>query len=418
MPIDSHYFTYDAASDSYKITLRFWAGTYTSSVYDKLMPSANREDFTVTNLQLKLANGKSYLPDSIGPESYTYPDTGKVVNNKAKTNLSTALDAVHNIGDSTGMAPYLDAAFTIPAKDATAVGAVIDTTALTEGAHTLTVTDGVNTKNVSFLVDNTALGEMVVTLDGEPVSDDIDTNAVTLGAGTHTLAVYARDAAGNEAVKSADFVAGDDVAVILNAAVSDIGQNAASLNVTAEGNMQGAQATYYQLDALNSSEITSTTNDGILPYITYTLKVGEVSDSDSLVLSWNGRASNADATHASRLFVQNTATGAWDEAATADENGPRPGQRPRAGRHGHGHGAVHGRLRAAGFQRRDRPGPRSCLGRHDDSPKLRLCLCLGDRHPVLLRGVLPALPEHEQLDRGQQGQAEHPLCHPHRRYCR
>lgn len=43
--------------------------------------------------------------------------------------------------------------------------------------------------------------------------------------------------------------------------------------------------------------------------------------SDSLVLSWNGRASNADATHASRLFVQNTATGAWDEAATADENG-------------------------------------------------------------------------------------------------
>lgn len=135
VPIDSHYFTYDAASDSYKITLRFWAGTYTSSVYDKLMPSANREDFTVTNLQLKLANGKSYLPDSIGPESYTYPDTGKVVNNKAKTNLSTALDAVHNIGDSTGMAPYLDAAFTIPAKYATAVGAVIDTTALTEGAH-------------------------------------------------------------------------------------------------------------------------------------------------------------------------------------------------------------------------------------------------------------------------------------------
>ena len=146
VPIDSHYFTYDAASDSYKITLRFWAGTYTSSVYDKLMPSANREDFTVTNLQLKLANGKSYLPDSIGPESYTYPDTGKVVDNKAKTNLSTALDAVHNIGDSTGMAPYLDAAFTIPAADATAVGAVIDTTALTEGAHTLTVTDGAKHK--------------------------------------------------------------------------------------------------------------------------------------------------------------------------------------------------------------------------------------------------------------------------------
>lgn len=137
------------------------------------MPSANREDFTVTNLQLKLANGKSYLPDSIGPESYTYPDTGKVVDNKAKTNLSTALDAVHNIGDSTGMAPYLDAAFTIPAADATAVGAVIDTTALTEGAHTLTVTDGANTKNVSFLVDNTAPVIDLGVQDGETFSGAI-----------------------------------------------------------------------------------------------------------------------------------------------------------------------------------------------------------------------------------------------------
>ena len=349
VPIDSHYFTYDAASDSYKITLRFWAGTYSSSVFDTLMPAANREDFTVTNLQLKLPNGKSYLPDSIGPENYTYPDTGKFVDSAAKTNLSTALDAVHSIGDSAGMAPYLDASFTIPAADATAVGAVVDTTTLAEGEHTLTVTDGVNTKTVTFIVDNTApavdlgmedgaafsgniqlkpaisdnytLAETVITLDGEPVSGEIDTNAVTLGAGTHTLAVYARDAAGNETVASADFTAGDDTAVILDAATSDIGQNAAALNVSAEGNMQGAQATYYKLDELNSSEITSTTTDGILPYITYTLHVGEVSADDTLVLSWNGKASNADATHASKLFVQNTATGAWDEAATADENG-------------------------------------------------------------------------------------------------
>ena len=347
--VDSHYFTYDEASDSYKISLRFWAGTYSSSVYDKLMPAANREDFTVTNLQLKLPNGKSYLPDSIGPESYTYPDTGKVVDSKAKTNLSTDLNAVHSIGDSAGMAPYLDASFTIPAADATAVGAAIDTTQMTEGPHTLTVTDGEHTKTVAFIVDNTApvvdlgvedgqtfsgeiklnpaisdnytLAESVITLDGEPVSGDIDTNAVTLGAGTHTLAVYARDAAGNETVKSADFVAGDDVAVILNATVSDIGQTSASLNVTAEGSMQGASATYYKLDELSSSEITSTTTDGILPYITYTLKVGEVGENDKLVLNWNGKASNADATHASKLFIKNTATGAWDEAASADENG-------------------------------------------------------------------------------------------------
>ena len=61
-------------------------------------------------------------------------------------------------------------------------------------------------------------------------------------------------------------MAGDDVAVILNAAVSDIGQNAASLTVTAEGNMQGAQATYYQLDALHSSELTSTATEGRRKY--------------------------------------------------------------------------------------------------------------------------------------------------------
>lgn len=349
VPIDSHYFTYDEASDSYKVRLRFWAGTYSSSVFDTLMPAANREDFTVTNLQLKLPNGKSYLPDSIGPESYTYPDTGKVVDNKAKTNLSTALDAVHSIGDSAGMAPYLDAAFTIPAADATAVGAVVDTTKLTEGRHTLTVTDGTNTKTVSFIVDNTApavdlgiadgetfsgeiklnptisdnytLAESVITLDGEPVSGEIDTNAVTLGAGTHTLAVYARDAAGNETVKSAEFVAGDDTAVILDATTTEIGQNAATLNVTAEGSLQGAETTYYRLDEVNSSAITSTTTDGILPYITYTLNVGDVGENDALVLNWNGQASNADATHASKLFVKNTATGNWDEAATADENG-------------------------------------------------------------------------------------------------
>ena len=349
VPIDSHYFVYDAAKDAYTITLRFWAGTYSSSVYDKLMPDANREDFTVTNLQLKLSNGNSYLPVTIGPSSYTYPNTDNTVDSAAKTNVSTAFDAVHSIGDSAGMAPYLDASFTIPASEATAVGAEIDTTKLAEGAHTLTVSDGTNSKTVTFIVDNTApavelgvqdgetfsgeitlkptisddneLAETVITLDGQPVSGEIDTNAVTLGAGEHTLAVYARDAAGNETVKSATFVAGDDTAVILNATSSDIGQTAASLNVTAEGNMQGAAATYYKLDELSSGAITSTANDGILPYVTYTLNVGDVSENDSLVLSWNGKASNADATHASKLFVKNTATGAWDEAASADENG-------------------------------------------------------------------------------------------------
>ena len=46
------------------------------------------------------------------------------------------------------------------------------------------------------VTEENTLDERVVTLDGEPVSGNINTNAVTLGAGTHTLAVYARDAAG------------------------------------------------------------------------------------------------------------------------------------------------------------------------------------------------------------------------------
>lgn len=100
--IDNSYFTYNEENASYDITLRFWAGTYGATVDEYLLPDANREDFTVTKLALKLINGNVYYPTKIGPDDSA---------TSAKTNLSTAYETDHYIGDSTGMCPYMDASF-------------------------------------------------------------------------------------------------------------------------------------------------------------------------------------------------------------------------------------------------------------------------------------------------------------------
>ena len=107
--IDNQYFTY--SSSKYNVTLRIWAGTNGIASEDYLLPSGGRDDFDVWGLQLKLPNGKSYLPTSIGPSSYNGVSTSD------HTNLSTALDAVHWIGDSSNTCPYMDVTFSIPAAD-------------------------------------------------------------------------------------------------------------------------------------------------------------------------------------------------------------------------------------------------------------------------------------------------------------
>ena len=145
--IDNRYFKYNEEKAAYDVTLRFWAGTYGMTVDEYLMPDANREDFTVKNLALKLINGNVYYPVSIGPDDAA---------TSAKTNLSTDYEIVHYIGDSAGMCPYMDVSFTVPATEVTAVGTQVDTTKLSEGEHTLKVTDGINTKEVTFIVDNKA----------------------------------------------------------------------------------------------------------------------------------------------------------------------------------------------------------------------------------------------------------------------
>lgn len=48
----------------------------------------------------------------------------------------------------------MDASFSIPATEVTAVGTQIDTTKLSDGEHTLKVTNGASTKEVTFIVDN------------------------------------------------------------------------------------------------------------------------------------------------------------------------------------------------------------------------------------------------------------------------
>ena len=109
----------------------------------------------------------------------------------------------------------MDASFSIPATEVTAVGTQIDTTKLSDGEHTLKVTNGERTKEVTFIVDNKApeielgvkdgdilcgnitlspkvteantLEEFVVTLDGEQINDTYETTSFALGDGQHTI---------------------------------------------------------------------------------------------------------------------------------------------------------------------------------------------------------------------------------------
>ena len=180
--IDNSYFTY--SSSSYKVTLRFWAGTLGVAVDEHLTPDANRDDYKVTALQLKLPNGNSYLPTTIGPSTYNGVSTS------TKTNLSTALDAIHCIGDSTNWCPYMDVTFSVPSTDVNAVGVSVDTTKLSDGTHTLKVTNGTSTQEVTFIVDNTAPGLDLGITDGATLTGNISISPIVTEAnGMRSLTV-------------------------------------------------------------------------------------------------------------------------------------------------------------------------------------------------------------------------------------
>ena len=337
--IDNSYFTFNEANNTYDVTLRFWAGTYGTTVNEYLEPEANREDFTVTQLALRLINGKEYLPTKIGPDD---PET------KDKTNLSTAYDAVHSVGDSAGWCPYMDVSFSVPASEVTAVGAQVDTTKLSEGKHTLTVTDGTNTTEVAFVVDNTApeiamgiedgsvltkditldpkvteantLEKFSVTLDGEEIETPYATTAYKLGKGEHTLTAFAEDAAGNQTTKTVTFQINDISLSLGDAGTTDITDSSAKLYLSLQS-PEETEATFYKAEKIDTAKIETNTEDGILPYIQYTMEVGDAGKDDVIVAKWDGSASNSDDTHASTMFVKNTETGAWDKIASADSEG-------------------------------------------------------------------------------------------------
>lgn len=338
--IDNRYFKYNEEKAAYDVTLRFWAGTYGATVDEYLLPDANREDFTVKNLALKLINGNIYYPKAIGPDN---EDTS------TKTNLSTDYETVHYIGDSTGMCPYMDVSFTIPSSEVTAVGTQVDTTKLSDGEHILKVTNGTSTKEVTFIVDNKApeielgvndgdvlrgnitlnpkvtetntLDEFVVTLDGEQISDVYETTSYALGDGVHTIAAFAKDAAGNETTKSASFTVEGAQITIISGGTSDVTDNSASLYLNVKSDNSDTTTTFYKAEKIDTDSIKTNTSEGILPYIQYTVNVPDVKDDEIIAANCNGEASNSDGTHAGTMYVLNTASNKWDEIAKADEKG-------------------------------------------------------------------------------------------------
>lgn len=338
--IDNRYFKYNEEKAAYDVTLRFWAGTYGATVDEYLLPDANREDFTVKNLALKLINGNIYYPKAIGPDN---EDTS------TKTNLSTDYETVHYIGDSTGMCSYMDVSFTIPSSEVTAVGTQVDTTKLSDGEHILKVTNGTSTKEVTFIVDNKApeielgvndgdvlrgnitlnpkvtetntLDEFVVTLDGEQISDVYETTSYALGDGVHTIAAFAKDAAGNETTKSASFTVEGAQITIISGGTSDVTDNSASLYLNVKSDNSDTTTTFYKAEKIDTDSIKTNTSEGILPYIQYTVNVPDVKDDEIIAANWNGEASNSDGTHAGTMYVLNTASNKWDEIAKADEKG-------------------------------------------------------------------------------------------------
>jgi hypothetical protein len=107
---------------------------------------------------------------------------------------------------------------------------------------------------------------------------------------------------------------------LTDAGVRDITHSNAQLYLTAQSN-SATSATFYRAERIDTANIQTSTVDGLLPHIQYTLDVGTASAGDNIVVNWNGSASGADATHVTTMFVLNTATGAWDTIAAVDASG-------------------------------------------------------------------------------------------------
>lgn len=342
--VDNKYFTYNEETDTYDVTITLWAGgtgTPFEEIYEAVK-GENHEDFNVTGLQLKLANGNSYLPTVITPDN-------------EKTNTSTELNAVHNIGDSAGWEPSMNVTFSVPAEDAEAVGVTFNTASFADGEHTITTTAGEKTTTATVIVDNTApevdLGiaqgavlydefsidetmindangvqDIVVSLDDQILTLPATVIPHELSVGEHTIKVVAVDAAGNTASEEVTFVTEEVDPSVTDTNNDGIGYNAANLSVSLEDG-QEATVTFLEGQTLTTDNAGITTQgvtagtDGEAPYQVFSVNTGDVSGDTEIALSWNGTASNTDATHPLTMFVLNLNTNSWDAVGTADAEG-------------------------------------------------------------------------------------------------
>lgn len=346
--IDNKYITYNKDTDSFDVQLTVWAGDSGTPFEEALYPEVfgeNHEDYTVSGLQLKLANGKSYIPTKIEPDN-------------VKTNTDTSLDAWHTIGDSAGMETHLTATFSIPAADATAVGFNLDTTKLKDGAYTIVAENGNQDERMeaSIIVDNTkpeinlgikdgdtisksvmleeadiakdtsGISNIAVTLDGENIELPAVINPDELKNGEHILAVAATDIAGNIETKTVKFTSkksNTKVSDDKNESISDI-----SANLTVSVGDENADVTFLKGKSLTTANngieegnVTETGNTGENPYQLFTVNTGKVSKDDVVSVKWNGKADNTDENHLLSMFALDVNNNKWKLIGTADENG-------------------------------------------------------------------------------------------------
>lgn len=333
--LDNRYFTYDADENLYKVTLRFWSGTLGTTAEDYLVPSGNRDNYTITNLALNLVNGNVYYPVS--------------VTSKSGESFNTGFEEVYKLGNSAGMSLYIDVSFSLPASEVTAVGTELDTTAMTQGEHILKATNGEITRQVNFIVDNTApkinckiknnstltgnikisppvseantLAEKIVFLDGKQIELPYKTTAYAMGKGSHNLEIHVRDMAGNTSEKLINFnVSYADIGV-KSAKTTSITDTTAKITLTLNQPDENGKADFYRGKKISQKKITATKVEGILPYLKYTVNVGEIQNTDQVIVNWSGSASNTDGYHLNRMYVLNTKTNQWEHIATADEKG-------------------------------------------------------------------------------------------------
>lgn len=349
--VDNKYFSQDAAGN-YDITFSMWAGDSGTPFDDIYIPSENRDDYTVTNLQLRLANGKEYLPTEIGPDN-------------VKSNPSTAYDAIHTIGDSAGMSPRLDISFHIPKEEVTAVGYQLDTTALVDGIHHVKAVSGEKEAEIQFVVDNakpeidvgiaedsvvtnqlsinpeitdgSGISKSGATLDGEEISLPYEIAARELAVGEHELVITAVDVAGNIAQKTIHFKIEE---VDPNAAANSGGEiSATSAKLLVD--ITKLNADKATVEFLQGKRLTEE-NGGVkpksgygnfplsdasfdspsdIPYQLYTIDASGAGENDTITASWTGASNYSDANHPIRMYVLNVAADKWDVIGTADAAG-------------------------------------------------------------------------------------------------